>query len=253
MSLYINVPYNEKEDAKKMGALWNPRARKWYIESKPENYIKFSKWILGNNDEADIYTDAVFLIEGSSVCWKCGNNTRVVGLGVSKFCRLYDFDGECNLLIMSDDDNELHLAWASNEKDVPPKILSILKERYSVKTVYSQTRKRPLFSNCCECCGALQGNWFLFDEPKSPLSSCAHGCDLGERLSRLKIWKIPLEDDLQLNWDVVTCSTDYAYFKFAECEPLICSSEPEKYFASFEDLYCNYVANNQIEIDKFFN
>ena len=36
--LYINVPYGEKEDAKKLGARWDKRKKKWFIE--PTNKYK---------------------------------------------------------------------------------------------------------------------------------------------------------------------------------------------------------------------
>ena len=43
--LYLNVPYSEKEEAKKLGAKWNPEKKKWYYNGNPENYIKFAKWL----------------------------------------------------------------------------------------------------------------------------------------------------------------------------------------------------------------
>ena len=43
--IYLNVPYREKDDAKKLGARWDPVCRKWYIKNKcctKEEAIK--KW-----------------------------------------------------------------------------------------------------------------------------------------------------------------------------------------------------------------
>ncbi|MBB5196091.1 DUF5710 domain-containing protein [Anaerocolumna cellulosilytica] len=37
MPLYLNVPYDEKDDAK-----WSPRKKQWYVERK-EDYIKFRR------------------------------------------------------------------------------------------------------------------------------------------------------------------------------------------------------------------
>lgn len=39
----------------------------------------------------------------------------------------------------------------------------------------------------------------IFAEPDSPLYSCVGGNELVERMSKLKIKGIPIEDDLQLN------------------------------------------------------
>ena len=32
MSLIIDVPYAEKDEAKSLGAKWNPNLKKWYVE-----------------------------------------------------------------------------------------------------------------------------------------------------------------------------------------------------------------------------
>ena len=29
--VYLSVPYEEKDEAKKLGAKWNPQKQKWYI------------------------------------------------------------------------------------------------------------------------------------------------------------------------------------------------------------------------------
>lgn len=42
--LFLNVSYGEKDEAKVLGAKWNPECKKWYVENK-ENYPKFAKWI----------------------------------------------------------------------------------------------------------------------------------------------------------------------------------------------------------------
>jgi hypothetical protein len=42
--LIIDVPYAEKDQAKALGAKWNPEAKKWFI---PDGVAqdKFTKWI----------------------------------------------------------------------------------------------------------------------------------------------------------------------------------------------------------------
>ena len=49
MSLIIEVPFAEKDEAKSLGAKWNPKLKKWYVEER-QNYYKFEKWILGNKE-----------------------------------------------------------------------------------------------------------------------------------------------------------------------------------------------------------
>lgn len=38
--LILNVPYNEKDDAKSLGARWNPTVKKWYVKNKKLLVIK---------------------------------------------------------------------------------------------------------------------------------------------------------------------------------------------------------------------
>ena len=44
MAILLNVPFSEKDEAKKLGAWWNPELKKWYIKDRNE-YIKLKKWI----------------------------------------------------------------------------------------------------------------------------------------------------------------------------------------------------------------
>lgn len=240
MRLYLNVPYKEKDEAKSLGARWNAKVKRWYIDKEPTKYTEFSKWILRDTDDAVIATEYIYVIEGMQRCWKCGRSTKVIGLGIGEFIHIfgdvddpqYEFAEDC-----ADTGEELHLAWVASEDDIPPKLLKYLKENYSVKTGYSKTIGGKCFANHCDYCGVLQGNWFLFDEPDSPLSSCVGGDELIERMSKLKIKGIPIEDDLQLDWNVGFCSNDYAYFRYGQFEELILSDDSKNEYISFEELY----------------
>lgn len=44
MRRYLNVPYSEKEEAKKLGARWSPGNKSWFIEEIPD-IIPFIKWM----------------------------------------------------------------------------------------------------------------------------------------------------------------------------------------------------------------
>ena len=47
------------------------QSKKWYIDTMPEEYVKFSKWILQDTDDAVIATEYISVIEGKQKCWKC--------------------------------------------------------------------------------------------------------------------------------------------------------------------------------------
>lgn len=240
MSLFLNVPYSEKEEAKALGAKWNPKVKKWYADVPQKEYLKFSKWILKNTDDAIIAAEYIFIVEGRNTCWKCGKSTRVVGLGVSQHIHIFDDgDGPQYEFVENyiDPGDELHLAWTDCEENIPPKLRKYLMEKYSVKTGYSKTIGGKCFANHCDHCGALQGNWFLFNEVDSPLCPLVEGAELAEQMSKLKIIAIPIDDDLQLDWEVGFSSNDYAYFKYGQNEELVLSSDPRNEYISYEELY----------------
>lgn len=45
--IYLNVPYSNKDEVKKMGAMWNPKKKKWYI---PNNHRNSQQLILKYGD-----------------------------------------------------------------------------------------------------------------------------------------------------------------------------------------------------------
>ena len=239
MCLYLNVPYQEKNEIKKLGAKWNPKVKKWYIDTYFKEYLKFSKWLLNDSDEAIIAMENLYIIEGQQTCWKCKHSTRVIGLGLNEAVHIYlnEYDKPCIEDTLSNSLDELHLAWVDNEEDIPPKLLQYLKENYSVKTGYSKTLGETCFANHCDYCSAIQGNWFLFDEPDSPLSSDTDGNELIKRMRKLKIKSIPIDPSIQINWNISFGSNDYAYFKYGNFEDLILSSNPNDVNISYEELY----------------
>ena len=160
MSLYLNVPFSEKDKARSLGARWNPRVKKWYADVGRDKYVNFSKWILKEGYDAKIAIEYIFLIEGEQRCWKCGNMTRVIGLGIGEYVHIFGEDDAIQYEIVEDyveTGEELHLAWVDREEDIPPKLLNFMKENYSVKTGYSKTSGGKCFANHCDNFGAIQG------------------------------------------------------------------------------------------------
>lgn len=57
-SLYLKIPFNEKDDAKKLGAKYDDKLKKWYVTNW-KNYPAFDKWILGSAEEKLIVHDTI--------------------------------------------------------------------------------------------------------------------------------------------------------------------------------------------------
>ncbi|MEN2776820.1 DUF5710 domain-containing protein [Acetivibrio clariflavus] len=45
MKCYINCPYEEKDEAKKLGAKWDPEKRSWYFDYITHKSESFKKWL----------------------------------------------------------------------------------------------------------------------------------------------------------------------------------------------------------------
>ena len=163
-----------------------------------------------------------------------------MGLGVGEFEHVfggaddphYEYIDEC-----LNPGIEFHLAWAEKESDIPPMLLDYLESHYSLSTSYSKSVGRKYFANHCDHCGTIQGNWFLFMSPQSPLSSLAEKSRLIDRMSALKIKCIPICDNLILNWRVILSPNDYAYLTYGSGESLVFSTNPKTDYVSYKELY----------------
>lgn len=44
-SLILNVPFGEKDEAKALGARWDPTRKKWYIDAQQAAIEAFTRWV----------------------------------------------------------------------------------------------------------------------------------------------------------------------------------------------------------------
>ena len=211
---YLNVPYGEKETAKKLGARWDGRIKKWYIPAyeNVKSYYRFRHWFLGERSTIVLVRDGICLMESKRKCWKCGRETPLVALALTTFAEFEMDDGEWYVSDKMEPTltGNLTLAWAPDEASVPPRLMDFLKRQYNVKDGYSKTVGKCL-ANHCAYCGAIQGNHYLFEEPDSPF--WPGGASFDEYLSKmlkLKMYFIAVNDNLLLDWDL------YCSFKESE-------------------------------------
>ncbi len=237
--LYLDVPYADKDKVKALGAKWDSSIKKWYYRGSAYNYFKFADWLPFDLSDNIIVIDNIYILEGKRICWKCKKETTVIALGVCENIEVF-FDYEKDKYVCNIDNIfcELHLAWAYEEKQIPPLLLKYIKSQYSVKTGYSK-RAGKNFANHCQHCGTIQGNNFLFEESDSPFSNCAFGDVLRKRMEKLKIKQIPIADNIQLDWNISYSSNDFAYLDYCDDVEIIniraegTNTEP----LTYKDLY----------------
>lgn len=200
MSLFINVPYSEKDSAKELGAKWSPAFKRWYISSRAD-YHKFLKWILDDSEEAYILCDHLYIIEGVRRCYKCHHETKVIGFGVENFFQVHDPDVYDTDEPFDYESGTIHIA--SELTGLSNKFYDFLKKKFNYKLGYSATLKSTCYANHCTNCDALQGNFFLFDEVDSPF-----WIDSPSAAANLTLYRINLRHDHIVDFNLGIGSED---------------------------------------------
>ncbi|SHL38183.1 hypothetical protein SAMN02745136_04763 [Anaerocolumna jejuensis DSM 15929] len=209
--IYLDVPFQEKDEAKQLGAWWDAERKKWYVRNQ-KDYPKFLKWILKDEEEVYILCDHFYIVVGTRKCYKCGKDTEVVAFGVEKYCTLIDETVFANVDQNFEwSDNEIHIA--SMISPISEEILSFLCDKYGFHMGYSHAVQDSYMANHCSHCKALQGQFFLYEEVDSPFF-----IDSREKAQALKLYKVKLEHDIVTEADIGWSSADSLIKKFAQIQ-----------------------------------
>lgn len=182
MPLLLNVPYAEKDEAKALGAKWNPELKKW-VAPDCKTYKDFKKWIAGPEGYHKIVLlNNVYVVVGYRQCFKCRKSVPVIGFGRKDYltmspnrCNSYSYENKLRLM--------------SFFEPMPERLLKFVQENYRFEKRYSKTVGGEYFASVCPNCDMLQGKFYLFNEPSmSPFYTTD--------VSSLTIYECPLEYDL---------------------------------------------------------
>ena len=146
--LYLNVPYEQKDEAKSMYARWNSEKKKWYA-TNPKFYFRFSRWIEG----ATVVQNKVYLAKCPKTCWKCKKETPVYTFAVRSEDLIDIIHNETNIEAAIGYD----VVFIPIHLKLPKDIKKYLVEYTSCKDKYSKTVQATYFANVCVHCDALQG------------------------------------------------------------------------------------------------
>ncbi|MCK4401059.1 hypothetical protein KAW08_01995 [bacterium] len=151
-SIILEVPFSEKDNAKSLGAKWNPKIKKWYIPAGI-NKEKFAQWIPPDisNTPTLVAKAPIYLLKSWKRCWKCGKLADV-------FCLASNG--------LKDDEAELDMFFHfSNLAFVPKSIESILKKHASSYYMdYTKQSNSYYYVNHCKCAAKL-GDFYMHGEP----------------------------------------------------------------------------------------
>lgn len=181
MPIYLDVPYEEKDEAKALGARWNGNVRRWFVPDG-RDVVAFRRWV----------PESIYLVLGKRTCWKCGKSTEVAGFGIPYY--LSEDEGE-EEDVLEEFEEIGHRGIDTVVADrlsirggigcVPTEIRGYLRWRCGYKVAYSRMEHGEYLANTCTHCGALQGRFFLFGEVDSPFF-----IDSMERLEALEFIRV---------------------------------------------------------------
>ena len=154
MHVLLDVPYQEKDLAKKRGARWNPQLKSWYVDDLTK-VGAVSEWI-GNDN---IVCENLYILTKEHTCWKCGRNLDVVLLATDNSCSVDDgYQRNQNLQILT------------YVKRMPQGLEEYMKQLLYYPE-YSVRAKTRYFLNHCSACKSSQGDNFLHEVPKQSFYS----------------------------------------------------------------------------------
>lgn len=198
--LLLNVPYAEKDEAKSLGAKWNPRLKKWYVTNS-KDYYKFIKWFEEDYEERFLIYDYIYLVSKNRKCPYCGFENNEIKVMITEYYNFYfepDNDGEFYEYCSGADLPRI-IDLSSAKSLIKGKVLNFLKTNCNIDLV-----NRRLSQHCKFC-----------DRQIKISPSFDFGIYSLEETKNFTLYKIPIEEDVFLD-DVGWCSTDeyiYTYSK----------------------------------------
>jgi hypothetical protein len=154
--VYLTVPFEEKEQAKRLGARWDNKRRQWYAPDDASVNV-FKAWLSQDSPDGmdQILVEVTSIAETFQTCWKCSRNIPVISLA-SDCHHYFDTPWEPFPLLFS------------CVTSVPEAVKDCLKTYPSFHPSFSKSLGLSHWRNNCPKCHAAQGDNFLYGEPGDP-------------------------------------------------------------------------------------
>jgi hypothetical protein len=163
----LNVPFHEKDEAKRLGARWDAGRKTWFLSDGTDT-AAFSKWLPQASD-FNIQASAYFIAQSMRSCWRCALDTRVFSflLPPGHLVR-QDHDESTDWEVLECECIPYYITW------IPASVqarMQALTRHY--RSDFSKTTQSFYWMNHCEHCGMKQGDFELFEEIDTPFCPLA--------------------------------------------------------------------------------
>lgn len=156
----LKVPFHEKDEARALGARWDPQRRVWYVPDNVDS-SRLRKWIPAS-ESPNVRAASYFLADATRSCWRCSSLTRVFGIILPAGYEVLEVDDDGADDRWEPADEPTLLSYITSLADPIPARLSRLAPLYRVD--FSQTTLSFYWMNHCEQCGVKLGDFETVEE-----------------------------------------------------------------------------------------
>ncbi len=158
----LNVPDDEYEQARKLGAHWDAVEQIWYIDNSIDP-TPFMNWLPFYNVHAEYW----YLAQTQTACPHCHESTTVTAFMLPAGHKMLENDDD------DEDDISTEVSYTEQDSpaflfyiaDIPSIVRNVLPGfHHRLRKAVSQRLRRQHWINHCEHCGAQQDDTELFAE-----------------------------------------------------------------------------------------
>lgn len=159
--LDLRVPYEDKDEAKRLGARWDSRARVWFVPDELDAE-RFARW-LPADDAPNVRGPSYWIAASTRTCWRCRATSRVHGFILPAGHETLDESEETGADRWEPGEEPTllcYLDWLAPE--VVSRITTLTPH---YRATYSKVTRSFYWMNLCEHCGAQLGDHETYCEP----------------------------------------------------------------------------------------
>lgn len=158
----LNVPFHEKDDAKRLGARWDAARKTWFLPDYTDA-APFEKW-LPLQPGINIRCRSYFIAQSARACWHCERNSHVFSFLLPRGHQTWqDDDARAGWETQNNEAIIYYITWIPEFVQVQMRCMT---SHY--RSDFSKTIQSFYWMNHCEHCGMKQGDFELFEEFDTP-------------------------------------------------------------------------------------
>jgi hypothetical protein len=156
----LQVPFSEKDDARRLGAHWDDLRRRWYVP-KDKDPSPLARWLPVS--APNIRAPSYFIAEASRTCWRCSGPSQVHGFALPPGHETLYVDDETGVETWESSDEPTFVCYL--DYVLPTAIARIRQITTNFRFGYRRRTRSFYWVNFCSFCGTKLGDYDTFCEP----------------------------------------------------------------------------------------